>query len=119
MISCDQWWSTDEEDGSDLAQEGERTAAALAGEGFGGRKLGSGLTEFAQQKTDMEPAFAGGGGEKSIVADPGEAFGKDVDEPAPDELVRMERHDVGLASGAGGPTQQDVSPGIISNESLG
>lgn len=53
------------------------------------------------------------------MADPGEAFGKDVDEPAPDELVRMERHDVGLAGGAGGPTQQDVSPGIISNEPLG
>lgn len=46
MSSCDQGWSADEEDGSDLAQECERASTTFAGEGRGFGKFGRGLAKF-------------------------------------------------------------------------
>ena len=57
--------------------------------------------------------------EVAVVADAGEAFGQDVEQPAADELVGMERHDGGLAGGAGGPVQQDVALFVVTDEALG
>ena len=42
-----------------------------------------------------------------------------MQQPAPDELVGMQGHDGGLAGGAGGPAQEDVSVGIITDEAFG
>jgi len=53
------------------------------------------------------------------VADAGKAFGQDVEQPATDELVWMERHDIGLAGVAGGPAQQDVALFVVTDESFG
>lgn len=67
----------------------------------------------------MEPGLAGGGAEITVVADAGEAFWQDMQQPPADELVDEERHHGGLAGGAGGPTQKDVSRLVITNQALG
>ena len=53
------------------------------------------------------------------MTDAGEAFGQDMLEPAPDELVGMQFHDGGLACGAGGPVEEDVPLFVITDETLG
>lgn len=53
------------------------------------------------------------------MTDTRKAFGEDVQQPAPDELVRMKGHDGALASGAGGPAQKHISMFVITDESFG
>lgn len=43
------------------------------------------------------------------MTDAGEAFGQNMQQPAPDEFVGMQGHDGGLAGGSGGPAQEDVA----------
>ena len=53
------------------------------------------------------------------MADSCQAFGQDVQQPAPDELVGMQWHDGGLAGGAGGPVEEDPALLVITDEPLG
>lgn len=53
------------------------------------------------------------------MTDAGEAFGQNMQQPAPDEFVGMQGHDGGLAGGSGGPAQEDVALGIVADEALG
>lgn len=53
------------------------------------------------------------------MADACQAFGQDMQQPTPDELVGMERHDVGLAGGAGGPAQEDIAMFVVTDEAFG
>lgn len=53
------------------------------------------------------------------MTDAGQAFGQDMLEPTPDELVGMEGHDCGLAGGTGGPVEEDVALFVIPDEALG
>ena len=53
------------------------------------------------------------------MPDAGEALGQDVQQPAPDEFVRMKRHDAGFARVAVGPAQEHVAMGVISDEAFG
>ena len=52
------------------------------------------------------------------MADSGEAFGEDVDEPAPYELVRMKPQDAGFVGITAGPLEEDVTRSIVAYESL-
>ena len=47
------------------------------------------------------------------MADAGETFGQDVEEPAADELVGMEGHHGRLACRTGGPLEEDVALFVI------
>ena len=42
-----------------------------------------------------------------------------MQQPAPNELVGMQGHDVGLAGVAGGPAQEDVALAVIADEAFG
>jgi len=61
----------------------------------------------------------GGGAHKSVVPDPREAFRKNVEEPAADELVGCEGEDAGLACFAACPVEADVTMFIVTDEALG
>ena len=53
------------------------------------------------------------------MTDSGEAFGKDVQQPATDQLMRMQRHDSGFSGATGGPAHQHVAFRVVANEPLG
>lgn len=106
-------------DGGDVAQEGEFAAAVRAGEGFEGGKLRQGFAELAEHRADRQPGLAGGGAQEPVVADAGQSLGQDVEQPAPDEFVRMEGQHAGLACCAVGPGEADIAFGIVAEQALG
>ena len=53
------------------------------------------------------------------MADAREAFGQDMEEPAPDELMGSEGEDAGFAGVAAGPVEQDVAVLVVADEALG
>jgi hypothetical protein len=103
----------------DVAQEGEFATAVRAGEGLDLGKLSDGLAELAEHCTDLQAGLAGGGAQEPVVSDARQPLGQDVEQPAPDEFVRGERQDTGLAVGTGGPGEADIACGIVAEETLG
>ena len=62
----------------------------LAGEGLGFGKFGECFEGGSEQEADAQAGLLCGGTQKSVVTNTSEAFGKSVEEPAPDEFVRRE-----------------------------
>lgn len=52
------------------------------------------------------------------MTDTDKAFGQDVKKPAPDEFVRSEGQNAGLASGATGPAKTDAAFGVVAKETF-
>lgn len=114
------WWrAAHVTDGSDLAQEGECGATAIAGEGDGFREFWSRFAEFSELEADEEASLAGGGAEEAVVPDAGEAFWEDVKEPASNELVRVKSHHRAASGGTRGPAQAQVALLVVAKETLG
>jgi hypothetical protein len=104
--------------GGDVAQEGEFAAAVRAGEGLERGKLRQRFAELAEHRPDLQAGLAGGGTEEPVVPDPWQALGQDVEQPAPDQLVRVERHHAGLAAAAVGPGDADIAFLVVAEQAL-
>ncbi len=59
--------------------------------------------QFSEQEPNLEPLLARGAAEEAVVPDPGEPFGENVQEPAPDEFVRSQVQGADFARFAGDP----------------
>ena len=66
----------------DFAQEGEFAAAVVAGVRWFFGELDGGFGITAQEGSDAVAGFDGGAGEVAVVANAGEAFWENVEEPA-------------------------------------
>lgn len=58
---------------------------------------------MAELETDEQACLPRGTPKKSVVADAGEAFGQDMQQPAPNEFVWMQGHGGGPLRGAACP----------------
>ena len=102
----------------DLSQEGQGATAVITTKRFGFRELRRGFVPRAEQQADAQTGPGGGAAQKAVVADAGEAFGQDVEQPASNELMGMKPQDAGLPGVAGGPAQEDLSVGIVAEQTL-
>lgn len=113
------WWATHGANRGDLADEGELSAAAVTGEGCDLGKLGSWFAELPELGTDEQSDLSRRATKEAVVADAGKAFGQDVEQPAPNEFVRVQGHDSGPFGGATGPAEADPALSIVAEEALG
>ena len=91
---CSRWWSSDGVgEAWDFAEIFEFAAAVLTGEGLwlGGIRWDFG--GLVKEVTHSLPGLLCGAGLEAVVADPGEAFGQDVEKPAANEFVRVKAED--------------------------
>lgn len=70
-------------------------------------------------KADGLKRAGGGGTHEAVVADSGEAFGQDVEEPAADQFVGAEDEDAGFAGLAAGPVEADVVVFVMADDAVG
>lgn len=85
--------------------------------GFGENGLWLGID--TKMKADGLKRAGGGGTHEAVVADSGEAFGQDVEEPAADQLVGAEDEDAGFAGLTAGPVEADIVVFVIADDAVG
>lgn len=113
------WWpSGGVGEAGDFTEVFEVASAVLAGEGFGFGEFRWSFGALAEEVTNFLARFFSSAGVEAVVADAGEAFGEDVEEPAPNKLVWVEVEDAVLFSGGVGPEEFDVSLGVVAEEAL-
>lgn len=87
-----------------------------------GREFGQndgGFGAAVQVRSNTKAGFDGGTGEVAVVAHSGEAFGKDVEEPASDEFEDAEGHGAGAFASGGGVVQAELALGGEADDALG
>jgi hypothetical protein len=69
--------------------------------------------ELAEHRPDLQPGLASGRAQEPGVADAGQALGQDMEQPAPDEFVQVERHHAGLAAATVGPGEAGIAVFVV------
>jgi len=78
-----------------------------------------GLAELSEQQAHAKSSLLGSTCQQAVMPNAWEPFGQDMEEPAPQELMRVQLQNADLVGVTAGPSKQDIALRVVANQALG